>query len=284
MGPEVRLERWFDADAREREPLFILGPCAIESEALLAEVAAAVAALARRLDLLCVLKASFDKANRTSLAAFRGPGLEEGLRLLAAARAASGLPVCTDIHEPAQAAPAAEVVDLVQVPAFLCRQTDLLLAAGRSGKPVNLKKGQQLAPEAMRHAVAKVRSTGNERVLVTERGSCFGPRDLVVDFAGLPVIQGFAPLIFDATHSAQSPAAGAEQTGGDRGRARVLARAAAGAGVDGFFFETHPEPGRALCDGPNAIPLGELPALVEELLAIWRAARAAAPGSRGGRR
>jgi 2-dehydro-3-deoxyphosphooctonate aldolase (KDO 8-P synthase) len=275
-----RLARWFETATAEREPLLILGPCVIESEPLLVEVAAAVAALGRERGLLCVLKASFDKANRTSLGSFRGPGLAEGLRLLGAARASSGLPVCTDIHEPAQAAAAAAVVDLLQVPAFLCRQTDLLLAAGRAGKPVNLKKGQQLAPEAMAHAVEKVRSTGNGRVLVTERGSCFGPRDLVVDFRGLPTLRRSAPVLFDATHSAQRPAAGAARSGGDWRDALLLARAAAAAGVDGFFFETHPDPARALCDGPNAVPLAELPAVVDAVLAIWRAARVSPGGAR----
>jgi len=256
-------------------PLFLLaGPCVIENDRAPFEIARELAGMTEALGVPFVFKASFDKANRTSLDSYRGPGLEEGLDLLAAVREEVGVAVMTDVHEPSHAERAVGRVDMIQVPAFLCRQTDLLLACGRSGLVVNIKKGQFLAPWDMAHPVAKVRSTGNERVLVTERGVSFGYNTLVSDMRSIPELQRLGvPVVFDATHSVQRPSGAGGTTGGDRAMAPVLARAAVAAGCDGVFAETHPDPDRALSDGPNMIPLSEMPALVTKLLAIQRAAR-----------
>ena len=257
-------------------PFLIAGPCLAEAGDLLPRVAGRLAEIGQRLGLRICFKASFDKANRARLSGARGPGLEQGLALLARAREVSGLPLLTDVHEPPQAAAAAQVVDALQVPAFLCRQTDLLLACGRTGKPVNLKKGQWLAPEEMRGAVEKLRSAGAEEIAVTERGTFFGYGDLVVDFRGIARLREAtgAPVIFDASHSAQQPGRGTEgSSGGQRAVIPALLAAAAGAGVDGFFIETHPDPARAPSDPESQWPLDELEPLLARTLAIWRAAR-----------
>ena len=243
---------------------------------MLLSVAEVLAGLERDLGIPVCLKASFDKANRSRLGASRGPGLQEGLRVLERARTESGLPVLTDIHEPQQALPVAQVADALQIPAFLCRQTDLLIAAGRSGKPVNVKKGQWLDPEAMRGAVEKVRSAGAPEVAVTERGTFFGYGDLVVDmrnFSRLRSATG-APVIFDATHSVQQPGQGdAGSSGGQREFIPPLLAAAAAAGADGFFLETHPDPAAALSDSATQWPLDRIAELVGQTLEIWGRAR-----------
>lgn len=251
--------------------LFIAGPCVIESEQLVLDVARTLADLAARLKLQLVFKSSYDKANRTSLNSYRGPGLEAGLEILAKVKAATGLPVLTDVHEPAQAEPAAQVCDILQIPAFLARQTDLVHAVaeatGRHGGVVNVKKPQFLAPEDMAHVVKKCEAFGNPRVLLTERGTTFGYGRLINDMRAIPTMQELgAPVIFDATHSVQLP--GGSVTGGQREMVSFLARAAVACGCDGVFFETHPDPDRALSDGPNMIPLADLPALLQRLLKL----------------
>jgi 2-dehydro-3-deoxyphosphooctonate aldolase (KDO 8-P synthase) len=254
----------------------IAGPCVIESEELVLETAAALREITGRLGVPFVFKSSYDKANRTSVESFRGPGLEEGLRILARVRAEVGVPVLSDVHSPEEARRAGEVLDCLQVPAFLCRQTDLLVAAGRTGKPVNVKKGQFLAPEDMAQAVAKVKSGGDGGVMLTERGSTFGYRYLVVDFQGLVRMRALGcPVMFDATHSVQQPGAGCGVSGGDRALAAPLARAAAAVGIDALFTEVHPEPDRALCDGPNSLPLADLEPLLRCVVAIDAARRSA---------
>jgi 2-dehydro-3-deoxyphosphooctonate aldolase (KDO 8-P synthase) len=259
-----------------RAPFLIAGPCVIEPGDLLLTVAEALARIEHDLGIPVCLKASFDKANRSRLGASRGPGLDEGLRALDRARAASGLPVLTDIHEVNQAAPVAQVADALQIPAFLCRQTDLLVAAGRTGKPVNIKKGQWLQAEAMRGAVEKVRSAGASEVAVTERGTFFGYGDLVVDmrnFVRLRQATG-APVIFDATHAVQQPGEGeAGASGGRREFIPPLLAAAAAAGADGFFLETHPDPARAMSDAATQWPLDRLSELVGQTLDVWGRAR-----------
>ena len=239
---------------------------------MLSRVADTLAGIERDLGIPVCLKASFDKANRARLGASRGPGMDEGLRALEQARASSGLPVLTDIHEAQQAAAAAEVVDALQIPAFLCRQTDLLVAAGRTGKPVNIKKGQWMQPDAMRGAVEKVRSAGASEVAVTERGTFFGYGDLVVDMRSFTRLREAcgAPVIFDATHSVQKPGQGPEgASGGTREFVPVLALSAIAAGAQGLFLETHPDPDCAPSDGPNMIPLAEMPALIDRAVDIW---------------
>ena len=259
-----------------RTPFLIAGPCVIEPGDVLLRVAEVLTGLERDLGIPVCLKASFDKANRSRLGASRGPGLQEGLRALERARTESGLPVLTDIHEPQQALPVAQVADALQIPAFLCRQTDLLIAAGSSGKPVNVKKGQWLDPEAMRGALEKVRSAGAPEVAVTERGTFFGYGDLVVDmrnFSRLRSATG-APVIFDATHSVQQPGQGdAGSSGGQREFIPTLLAAAAAAGADGFFLETHPDPSAALSDSATQWPLERLAELVGQTLDIWGRAR-----------
>lgn len=252
--------------------LLIAGPCVIESEEHSLRLAERIAAIARRLETPYVFKASFDKANRTSVSSFRGPGLEEGLRILAHVRDAVGVPVLSDVHEPGQAAAAGRVLNAVQVPAFLCRQTDLLVACGRTGRCVNIKKGQFLAPEKMELAVEKVRQTGNPNVLVTDRGTFFGYERLVNDMTALEVLRRFAPVVFDATHSVQYPGGGAV-TAGRREFIPVLARAAVAAGIDALFMEVHDDPPRAKSDAATVWPLAELEPLLTSLLRI-RAASA----------
>ena len=254
--------------------VLIAGPCVIESETHLVDLGREIAAIARRVGLPYVLKASFDKANRTSLSSFRGPGIEEGLGVLGRAREALGVPVLTDIHEPWQAAQAAGVVDVVQIPAFLSRQTDLIVAAARTGCVVNLKKGQFLAPYDMRHAIDKVRSSGNDKVFVTERGFSFGYNNLVVDMRALPILRGLgAPVVYDVTHSLQLPGGGEGVTAGQAEFIEPLARAGVAAGVDGVFLEIHEEPARARSDAQNALPLDRLSSLLHQLVEIHAVAR-----------
>lgn len=256
----------------------IAGPCAMESRAHALEMAAALKEIAGALNLGLVFKASFDKANRTSGTSARGLGMKEALPVFAEIRETPGIAVTTDVHETSQCAPVAEAVDLLQIPAFLCRQTNLLLAAAATGRPVNIKKGQFLAPWDMIHAVAKVRGAGNPSVLVTERGSSFGYNALVADFRSLPILAETtgAPVIFDATHSVQQPGGQGATSGGERRFVPVLARAAVAVGVAGLFIETHHDPDRAISDGPNMIALKELPALLEELQAFDQLTKQAA--------
>lgn len=259
-------------------PFLIAGPCVVESDELNLRVGEALAELARRFGVAVIYKASYDKANRSRLDAPRGPGLEEGLRALERVRRATGLPILTDVHETAQVAAAAAVADVLQIPAFLCRQTDLLVAAGRAGRPVNVKKGQWMAPEAMAGSVGKVRAGGAPEVAVTERGTFFGYGDLVVDMRNFQRLRRacVAPVVFDATHSVQQPGRGeGGASGGLREFIPPLLYAAAAAGADGFFLETHPDPAHAPSDGPNMLPLDELPRVVEVALEVWRAAREA---------
>ncbi len=257
------------------ELFLIAGPCVIESERHALKMAEAICGVAKALRLPFIFKASYDKANRTSLKSYRGPGMKEGLRVLRKIAETVKVPVLTDVHEAADVPRVAEAVDVLQVPAFLCRQTDLLLAAGRSGRAVNIKKGQFVSPWDMRHAVEKVRSAGNDKVFVTERGSSFGYQNLVVDMRSLPVMREFAPVVFDATHSVQLPSAGKSDgqaaSGGQPQFIPVLARAAVAAGVDGVFIEVHDDPKQAKSDGPNALDLKKLRDVLRELLAVRKA-------------
>jgi 2-dehydro-3-deoxyphosphooctonate aldolase (KDO 8-P synthase) len=261
--------------------VLVAGPCVIESEDHARSLAAALADIARRRGMPFVFKASYDKANRTSLASYRGPGLDEGVRILSRIKADLGVPVLTDIHEPAQAERAAEAADVLQIPAFLCRQTDLLVAAARTGRAVNIKKGQFLAPGDMRHAVQKVTSAGNTRVLVTERGTSFGYNNLVVDMRGLPMLRALGfPVIFDVTHSLQLPGGGDGVTAGLAQYIEPLARAGVAAGVDGVFMEVHEDPSKARSDAQNALRLDLLDALLERLLRIDAIVKDTAEGGR----
>jgi 2-dehydro-3-deoxyphosphooctonate aldolase (KDO 8-P synthase) len=254
----------------------IAGPCVIESREQLFAAARAVQAMAGRLGLALVFKASYDKANRSSIKSFRGPGLGEGLRLLAEVKRETGLPILTDVHEPSHCAPAAEICDVLQIPAFLCRQTDLIVAAAGTGRAINVKKGQFLAPDDMRRVVDKARAAGNQRVTVTERGASFGYHNLVVDMRAFELLhQDGIPVIYDVTHSLQLPGAEAETTGGDRRFAEPLARAAVAAGADGVFLEVHPDPDAALSDRSTQLDPARAEALLASLLAVHRAVRGA---------
>jgi len=256
-----------------RPLLLIAGPCVLESEELGREVAATMKEICGRLSISYVFKASFDKANRTSITSYRGPGLEKGLASMARIRQDLGVPVISDIHEPGQAAAAAEVLDIIQIPAFLCRQTDLLSAASATGKPINLKKGQFVSPWDMENGVNKIRSSGASQVMLVERGASFGYNNLVVDMRSIPVMRGFdCPVIYDATHSVQLPGGSGGASSGQREFIEPLSRAAVGAGIDGLFMEVHPDPDRALCDGPNSIALDDIEGLLEKLIAIHAAA------------
>ena len=248
----------------------IAGPCVLESEEHALFMATSIAAICRELGVPYIFKASYDKANRTSITSFRGPGLAEGLRILARVRDQVKVPVLTDVHEAAQATAAGEVVDILQIPAFLCRQTDLLIAAARTGRAVNVKKGQFVAPQDMSHAVAKIKDSGNDRISLTERGTAFGYHNLVVDMRSLAIMREFAPVVFDATHSVQLPSQGT-QSGGQPQFIPLLSRAAVAAGIDGIFLEVHDNPEAAKSDGANALPLADLKATLEPLLAIRRA-------------
>ena len=251
----------------------IAGPCVAEGLEMCLEIAECVADVCRRLDVGYVFKASYDKANRSSADSYRGPGLREGLAWLAEVRQRTGAPVLSDVHDVAQVAPAAEVLDGLQVPAFLCRQTDLLVACGQSHRAVNIKKGQFMAPWDMERAVAKVRHAGNDQVLLTERGTSFGYNRLVTDFRGIPQMRRFAPVVFDATHSVQEPGALGSASGGEREYAPLLAAAAMAAGADALFIETHPDPPRARSDAATQIPLDQLESVLRRCLAVFHAAR-----------
>ena len=261
-----------DAKCGHNQPLaFIAGPCVIESRELVLSVARRLVEIAAELGTTIVFKASFDKANRTSVDSFRGPGLKAGLEILANVREQTGLPLTTDIHDPSQAEPAAAVCDIVQIPAFLARQTDLIQAAAEAtakhGRIINVKKPQFIAPEDTEHIVRKCEAFGNPRVLLTERGTTFGYGRLINDMRAIPIMQSQGcPVVFDATHSVQTP--GGKTTGGQREMVAILARAAVAAGADAVFFETHPDPDRALSDGPNMVPLAELPALLRQLMRL----------------
>jgi 2-dehydro-3-deoxyphosphooctonate aldolase (KDO 8-P synthase) len=249
--------------------LLIAGPCVIESVSMARETAAALKEIAARLSVSFVFKASFDKANRTSLDSYRGPGLEKGLQVLADIRQDYKIPIISDVHEAQQVDAAGKVLDVLQIPAFLCRQTDLLIAAAGSGKAINLKKGQFVSPWDMANAVNKIRATGNNNLMLCERGFALGYNNLVVDMRSLPVMRGLGcPVVFDATHSVQLPGGAGGSSGGQREFIPTLARAAVGAGVDGIFMEVHPEPEKALCDGPNSMPLDQVESLLKKLLEI----------------
>jgi 2-dehydro-3-deoxyphosphooctonate aldolase (KDO 8-P synthase) len=255
-----------------RGKLFLIaGPCVIESEQHARTMADAIQRITSDLGVPYIFKASYDKANRTSIRSFRGPGLAEGCRILRTVAETTGLPVLTDVHTPQDCAPVGEAVDVLQIPAFLCRQTDLLIAAAETGKAINVKKGQFVAPLDMRHAVEKVRDSGNPRVSLTERGASFGYNNLVVDMRSLPIMRSFAPVIFDGTHSVQTPSAGNGVSGGQPEFIPVLARAAVAAGIDGIFLEVHDDPAHAKSDGANALHLNHLKATLEQLLAIHKA-------------
>jgi 2-dehydro-3-deoxyphosphooctonate aldolase (KDO 8-P synthase) len=267
---EVRIGSY--ACGRGRPLLWIAGPCVIESHDLTLWIADKLKQISERLSIPLVFKASFDKANRTSGKSFRGPGLQEGLKTLDQVRRRTGLPVTTDIHECHHAVPAAEVCEILQIPAFLARQTDLIQAAGRTGKVVNVKKGQFMAPWDMRHVVTKMGEVDNNRLLLTERGACFGYGQLVSDMRSIPWMQDLGcPVIFDGTHSVQKPGAAGDKSGGDRRMVPYLVRAAVAVGCDGVFLETHPRPDEALSDGPNMIALDDLPDLITCCLRIRQA-------------
>lgn len=255
-------------------PFLIAGPCVIESEQLVMDTAGRVAEMTKSLGIPYVFKSSFDKANRTSIHSFRGPGVEEGLAVLKKVKDHFGVPVLTDVHTEEQAVEAGKVVDVLQIPAFLCRQTDLLIAATNTGKVVNVKKGQFLSPIDMGNVVKKVEECGNRRLLLTERGASFGYNNLVVDMRSFPIMRNFGyPVVFDATHSVQLPGGGGAKSSGQREFVEPLACAAAGAGVDGFFMEVHPNPDEALSDGPNMVPLHHLKSLLERVMRICDAAK-----------
>jgi 2-dehydro-3-deoxyphosphooctonate aldolase (KDO 8-P synthase) len=255
-------------------PFFIAGPCVIESEKHCLKMAEILAEYARRLKIQVIFKASYDKANRTSVNSYRGPGAQEGLRILEKARSISGLPILSDVHETVQVRAAAEVLDVIQIPAFLCRQTDLIQAAAASGRCVNLKKGQFLSPQEMRKVLEKALETGTRKILLTERGTSFGYNNLVVDFRSFLIMRSFGqPVIFDVTHSVQAPGGQGDRSGGDAQYVPSLARAGAAIGVNGFFLEVHDHPERALSDGPNSLNIKKFPRLVEDILHIRSAIR-----------
>ena len=272
MAHEVQIGS-FKVGAGNR-PFLIAGPCVIESEQLVLDTAGKIAEITRSLGIPYVFKSSFDKANRTSIKSYRGPGIEQGLAVLKKVKDQLGLPVLTDVHTEDQATEAGKVVDVLQIPAFLCRQTDLLIAAAKTGKVVNVKKGQFLSPPEMANAVKKVEECGSQRIVLTERGSSFGYNNLVVDMRSFPIMRSFGyPVVFDATHSVQLPGGGGTKSSGQREFVEPLACAAAGAGVDGFFMEVHPNPDEALSDGPNMVPLHQLKSLLERVMRICDAAK-----------
>lgn len=256
--------------ANDRPFVLIGGMNVIEDEDIVMEVAEAFVAATRRLGIPYVFKASFDKANRSSINSFRGPGLERGLRVLADVKSRFGIPVLTDVHEPHQAAPAAEVADIIQLPAFLARQTDLVVAMGRTRAAINVKKPQFLAPQEMGHIIRKLVEAGNERIILCERGSCFGYNNLVVDMLGMDQMRMMAPVVFDATHALQKPGGRADSADGRRGQAAALARSGMALGIAGLFLEAHPDPAKALCDGPCALPLAALEDYLVQMQAIDR--------------
>lgn len=252
----------------------LAGPCAAESMEILDETAKGLKEITKKLDINFVFKSSFDKANRSSINSYRGPGLEKGLKMLQAIKSKYGMPIVTDIHTPDQAEPVSEVADILQIPAFLCRQTDLLVAAAKTGKIVNIKKGQFLAPEQMGPLVKKVEDSGNNNILLTDRGTSFGYNNLVVDFRAIPIMLEFGyPIVFDATHSVQLPGANGTSSGGDRRFVPPLAKAAMAAGANALFFEVHPDPDKALCDGPNMIALKDAEELFKQCKDIFEIVR-----------
>lgn len=258
----------------DRPHFLIAGPCVIESEKLVLETASAIAEIAKDLRIPYIFKASYDKANRTSLASFRGLGIEAGLKILKKVKDELGVPLLTDIHEVQDVSQVAEVVDVLQIPAFLCRQTDLLCAAAKTGRVVNVKKGQFLSPWDMANVVNKLQETGTRKIFLTERGASFGYQNLVVDMRSLPVMRNLGyPVVFDATHSVQLPGGGGTCSSGQREFVAPLARAAAAVGCDGFFMEVHPRPEEAFSDGPNMVRLSELRGFLEQLQAIWYVSR-----------
>ncbi len=257
----------------EDRMVLFAGPCAAESEDICEEVGGRVQELCHSLGITYVFKASFDKANRTSSGSYRGGGMERGLKILEKVKEHLKLPIVTDIHESYQAEEVAAVADILQIPAFLCRQTDLLRAAAQTGKAVNIKRGQFMAPEDMQYAANKIKEEGNDKVCLTERGVSFGYHNLVVDMRALPIMRQYTPVIFDVTHSVQQPGGAGGSSGGQREFAPYLARAAAATGVDGFFIETHPEPAKALSDGPNMIPLSEMESFLKMLVEHWDLAK-----------
>jgi 2-dehydro-3-deoxyphosphooctonate aldolase (KDO 8-P synthase) len=256
--------------ANDRPFVLIGGMNVIEGEDILMEVAGKFVEVTSRLGIPYVFKASFDKANRSSIDSFRGPGLEQGLSLLSKVKERFGVPLLTDVHEPHQAEAAAAVADVLQVPAFLARQTDLVVAVAKSGAAINVKKPQFLAPQEMRHIVNKCREAGNDRVILCERGTSFGYNNLVVDMLGMDLMKAMAPVVFDATHALQQPGGRADSAGGRREQATVFARSGMAVGLAGLFLEAHPDPDKALCDGPSALPLNVLEAYLEQMLAIDR--------------
>ncbi len=252
----------------------IAGPCIVESESHALKMAEAISSITNRLGVSYIFKSSYDKANRTSINAHRGPGIEEGLRVLGRVRNEIGIPVLTDVHETGQVRAAAEVADVLQIPAFLSRQTDLIAEVARSGRAVNIKKGQFLAPQDVVHAIEKARSQGNPRVMITERGTSFGYNNLVVDFRGIPIMRGFGyPVVYDVTHSLQRPGGLGTASGGDSEFIEYMARAGVACGVDGIFMEVHDRPAAALSDGPNSLPLERLAPLLEKIKAIHELVR-----------
>ena len=267
MNRFVRIGDW--TFGKEQDFLLIAGPCVIESEAHTMQVAESLKTFSEKAGVLLVFKASYDKANRTSIASFRGPGLEEGLRILSRVKREIGVKVLSDVHAVREVGTVAEILDVIQTPAYLCRQTDLLTAVGRTGKAVNVKKGQFLAPWDMQHVVQKIRSTGNENILITERGSFFGYNQLVNDMRSLPIMRAFGfPVVFDASHSVQLPGGRDGVSGGQREFILPLARAAVAVGVDGVFLEVHDQPEKAQSDGPNSFPLKHIPEFLDQVLRI----------------
>jgi 2-dehydro-3-deoxyphosphooctonate aldolase (KDO 8-P synthase) len=249
--------------------VLIAGPCVIENEEITFNTARELKEISDELKIPFIFKSSFDKANRSSLSSFRGLGIDKGLRILGDIKSKFLLPILSDIHSVDQVKPAAEILDVLQIPAFLCRQTDLILTSSRTGKPVNMKKGQFLSPWDVKNMIEKFVSTGNSNLMITERGTSFGYNNLVVDFRGFPIIRSFGyPLFFDVTHSLQLPGAEGNHSGGQRQYASLLTRAAVGTGVDGLFIEVHPDPNRALCDGPNMLPLNEIKSLLKQAKVI----------------
>jgi len=258
------------------QPLFLIaGPDTLESEALALEVASTIKPIAERLGILYIFKGSFDKANRTSHTSYRGPGMEEGLRIMEKVKAEVGVPVLTDVHEDTDLDAVAEVIDVIQTPAFLCRQTNFMQRAARTGRPINVKKGQFMSPWEMGKVIDKMTAVAEHNFLLCERGFSFGYNNLVSDMRGLAAMRAFAPVVFDCTHSVQLPGGQGGSSGGQREYIPVLARAAVGAGVSGLFMETHPRPDEALCDGPNSLPLEAMPALLETLVGLDRVVKAA---------
>jgi len=254
--------------------VLIAGPCVIETENLTLRTAEGLKELSDNLNIPLIFKSSYDKANRTSIKSYRGPGLKKGLKILQKVKKETGMPVLSDIHSPLDVPYAQEVLDVLQIPAFLCRQTDLIIAAAKTGKPINIKKGQFLAPWDVKNIIGKVLSTGNRNILITERGTSFGYNNLIVDFRGLPIMRSFGyPVVFDVTHSLQLPGGQGVCSGGQREFAVPLARAAVAAGVDGLFMEVHPEPEKALCDGPNMLSMNEISSLMQTLIELREVVR-----------